>query len=370
MTDDVSKKISVGPSGKFDGGGLSVKKRTSKNVLLATALENFYGAAEEMGLDEGLVEILSRAERAISVSLPITMDDGSIRVFEGYRVQHSTALGPAKGGLRFHPDVSLEECEALASLMTWKCSLAGIPYGGGKGGISCDPLELSSNEKERLTRTFAARIAPIVGEWEDVPAPDVNTGAPEMIWFMDTVSKLRGRFEPGVVTGKPISIWGSRGRTAATGLGVATCIKELLYAVKFDVEKSRVIIQGFGNVGSYAAKFMSEAGAKIVGISDVTGGYYAPDGIDAAKAFDHVSNHPKKMLEGYSQAGLKHVSGEEILEQEADVLAPCALEGAVNASNAAKLKVKYIVEGANGPVTPEADEILLSKGVKVVPDFL
>ncbi|MDR3164435.1 MAG: Glu/Leu/Phe/Val dehydrogenase [Synergistaceae bacterium] len=349
---------------------MSVKKRTTKNILLATALENFYGAAEEMGLDEGLVEILSHAERAISVSLPITMDDGSIRVFEGYRVQHSTALGPAKGGLRFHPDVSLEECEALASLMTWKCSLAGIPYGGGKGGISCDPLELSSNEKERLTRTFAARIAPIVGEWEDVPAPDVNTGAPEMVWFMDTVSKLRGRFEPGIVTGKPISIWGSKGRTAATGLGVATCIKELLNAVKLDVNKSRIIIQGFGNVGSYAAKFMSEAGAKIVGISDVTGGYYAPDGIDVAKAFDHISNHPKKMLEGFSQAGLKHVSGEEILEAEADVLAPCALEGAVNASNAAKLKVKYIVEGANGPVTPEADEALLSNGIKVVPDFL
>ena len=370
MTDDVSKKISVGVSKKFDGSGLSVKKRASKNVLLATALENFYGAAEEMGLDEGLVEILSRPERAICVSLPITMDDGSIRVFEGFRVQHSTALGPAKGGLRFHPDVSLEECEALASLMTWKCSLAGIPYGGGKGGISCDPLELSSNEKERLTRTFAARISPIVGEWEDVPAPDVNTGAPEMIWFMDTVSKLRGRFEPGIVTGKPISIWGSKGRTAATGLGVATCIKELLNAVNLDVTKSRIIIQGFGNVGSYAAKFMSEAGAKIVGISDVTGGYYAPDGIDVVKAFDHVSNNPKKMLEGFSQSGLKHISGEEILEQEADVLAPCALEGAVNASNAEKLNVKYIVEGANGPVTPEADEVLLSRGVKVVPDFL
>jgi glutamate dehydrogenase/leucine dehydrogenase len=349
---------------------MSVVKRTSKNILLDTALENFYGAAEEMGLEDGLVEILSRPERAICVSLPITMDDGSIRVFNGYRVQHSTALGPAKGGLRFHPDVNLEECEALSSLMTWKCSLAGIPYGGGKGGISCDPLELSMTERERLTRTFAARIAPIVGEWEDVPAPDVNTGASEMVWFMDTISKMRGRLEPGVVTGKPISIWGSKGRTAATGLGVATCIKELLEAVKLDVKGAKIIIQGFGNVGSYAAKFMSEVGAKIVGISDVTGGYYAPDGIDVKKAFDHVTNHPKKMLEGFTQPGLQRVSGEEILEVDADVLAPCALEGAVNASNAARIKAKYIVEGANGPVTPEADEVLEPKGVVTVPDFL
>ncbi|MDR1965504.1 MAG: Glu/Leu/Phe/Val dehydrogenase [Synergistaceae bacterium] len=349
---------------------MSVVKRTSKNVLLDTALENFYGAAEEMGLEDGLVEILSRPERAICVSLPIAMDDGSIRVFEGYRVQHSTALGPAKGGFRYHPDVNLEECEALGSLMTWKCSLSGIPYGGGKGGIACDPLELSMSEKERLTRTFAARVAPIVGEWEDVPAPDVNTGAQEMVWFMDTISKMRGKFEPGVVTGKPISIWGSKGRTAATGLGVSACIKELLVAQNIPVKGARIIIQGFGNVGSYAAKFMSEAGAKIVGISDVTGGYHAPDGIDVKRAFDHVTNHPKKMLEGFSQPGLKQLSGEEILEVEADVLAPCALEGAVNAKNAGKIKAKYIVEGANGPVTPEADEILSSMGIVIVPDFL
>jgi glutamate dehydrogenase (NAD(P)+) len=349
---------------------MSVSKRTSKNVLLATALENFYGAAEEMGLEDGLVEILSRPERAISVSLPVTMDDGSIRVFNGYRVQHSTALGPAKGGFRYHPDVNLEECEALASLMTWKCSLSGIPYGGGKGGISCDPLELSMTERERLTRTFAARVEPIIGSWADVPAPDVNTGAPEMVWFMDTISKMRGHLEPGVVTGKPISIWGSKGRTAATGLGVFTCVKELLNAVKTDIKGARIIIQGFGNVGSYAAKFLSEVGAKIVGISDVTGGYYTADGIDVKRAFEHVTNHPKKMLEGFTQPGLTKMSGEEILEAAADVLAPCALEGAVNAANADRIKAKYIVEGANGPVTPEADDILGPKGTIIVPDFL
>lgn len=349
---------------------MSVKKRTSKNVLLDTALKNFYAAAEEMGLEDGLVEVLSRPERAISVSLPITMDDGSVRVFEGYRVQHSTALGPAKGGFRYHPDVDIEECEALGSLMTWKCSLAGIPYGGGKGGVSCDPMELSMAERERLTRTFAARVAPIVGEWADVPAPDVNTGAPEMVWFMDTISKLRGKFEPGVVTGKPISIWGSKGRTAATGLGVATCIKELLKSVKVDVKGARVVIQGFGNVGTFNAITMDKAGAKIVGISDITGGYYAPNGIDVEKAVQHVTKHPKKLLEGYTQPGLEKISGEEVLFLDADVLSPCALEGAVNGKNAGNVKAKYVVEGANGPVTPEADEILTDKGVLLIPDFL
>ncbi|MBP9957713.1 MAG: Glu/Leu/Phe/Val dehydrogenase, partial [Synergistaceae bacterium] len=187
---------------------MSVTKRTSANVLLDTALKNFYAAAEEMGLDDGLVEILSHPERALCVSIPVVMDDGNIRVFNGFRVQHSTALGPAKGGFRYHPDVDLEECEALGSLMTWKCSLAGIPYGGGKGGVACDPLELSPGEKERLTRAYAARMAAFVGDWTDIPAPDVNTGPQEMIWFMDTISKLRGRMEPGVVTGKPISLWG------------------------------------------------------------------------------------------------------------------------------------------------------------------
>jgi glutamate dehydrogenase/leucine dehydrogenase len=349
---------------------MSVKKRTSRNVLLDTALNNFYAAADEMGLEDGLIEILSRPERSISVSLPITMDDGSIRVFEGYRVQHSTALGPAKGGFRYHPDVDIEECEALGSLMTWKCSLAGIPYGGGKGGVSCDPLELSTSERERLTRTFAARVSPIVGEWTDVPAPDVNTGAPEMVWFMDTISKMRGRLEPGVVTGKPISIWGSKGRTAATGLGVAICIKEMLKEEKIDIKGARVIIQGWGNVGTYNALSLVDAGAKVVAIGDVTGGYYAPDGIDVARAFEHINNHPKKLLEGFTQPGMERMSSEEILLADAEVLSPCALEGAVNAKNANAVKAKYIVEGANGPVTPEADAILAEKGVSIVPDFL
>ncbi len=349
---------------------MAVQKRTSNNVLLHTALENFYEAAEEMGLEDGLIEVLSRPERSICVSIPVQMDDGSVRVFQGYRVQHSTACGPAKGGLRFHPDVNLEECEALASLMTWKCSLAGIPYGGGKGGISVDPFELSPREREQMTRTFAARIAPFIGDWTDVPAPDVNTGGPEMVWIMDTISKLRGRLEPGVVTGKPVAYWGSKGRTAATGLGVATCVLELLKRQKVDPKDATVIVQGFGNVGTYNALFLHEAGCKIVGISDITGGYYNPNGIDVAAAKAYVEKHPKRILDGYSEPGLVKMSGEEILEQECLVLSPCALEGVISEKNAPLLKCKYIVEGANGPVRPEGDVILDERGILVVPDFL
>lgn len=349
---------------------MSVQKRTSENVLLHTALENFYGAAEEMGLDDGVINYLAYPERALRVSIPVQMDDGTTKVFQGYRVQHSTVCGPAKGGLRYHPDVNMEECEALAMLMTWKCSLAGIPYGGGKGGISVDPFELSQHEREMMTRTFGARISPIIGTWSDVPAPDVNTNGQDMVWIMDTISKLRGQLVPGVITGKPISYWGSKGRNAATGLGVATCVLELLKKENVEPKDATVIVQGFGNVGSFNAKFLKEAGCKIVGISDITGGYYNPNGIDIAAATAHVESHPKRNLDGYTEPGLVHMSGEEILEQDCLVLTPCALEGVISEKNADKLKCKYIVEGANGPTRPEADVILDKNGVIVVPDFL
>ena len=349
---------------------MAVQKRTSNNVLLDTALKNFYAAAEEMGLDEGLIDVMAHPERATYVSIPVKMDDGSVRVFNGFRVQHSTVCGPAKGGLRYHPDVNMEECEALASLMTWKCSLAGIPYGGGKGGISVDPFELSEHEREMMTRTFAARIAPIIGDWQDVPAPDVNTGGQEMVWIMDTISKLRGRLEPGCVTGKPVAYWGSKGRTAATGLGVSTCVLELLKTQHIDPKDATVIVQGFGNVGTYNALFLQEAGCKIVGISDITGGYYNPNGIDVAAAKAYVEKHPKRILEGYAEAGLVKMSGEDILEQECLVLSPCALEGVISDKNADKLKCTYIIEGANGPIRPSGDEILDKRGILVVPDFL
>ncbi|HQO83526.1 MAG TPA: Glu/Leu/Phe/Val dehydrogenase [Synergistales bacterium] len=345
-------------------------KRTSENVLLDTALKNFYGAAEELGLEDGLIEILGNSERKTSVSIPVVMDDGSTRVFNGYRVQHSSAIGPAKGGIRFHPDVCLEECEALAMLMTWKCSLAGIPYGGGKGGVECNPLEMSKGEKERVARTFAARIEPVVGAWSDVPAPDVNTGGQEMVWFMDTISKMRGRLEPAIFTGKPISLWGSQGRTEATGLGVATCALELLKVLEKDPKNTTFTIQGFGNVGTYAALTLVDAGAKVIGISDITGAYYCKDGIDIDKAFQHVSEHPQRLLDGYKQPGLEKIDAEELLFLDTDVFIPAALEGAVNKNNADKVKARYIVEAANGPITPEADAILDAKGVMIVPDFL
>lgn len=355
---------------------MAVQKRTSSNVLLDTALKNFYSAAEEMKLDDGLIEVMSHPERSISVSIPVTMDDGSVKVFQGYRVQHSTVLGPAKGGVRFHPDVSLEECEALANLMTWKCSLAGIPYGGGKGGISVDPVTLSNREKEIMTRTFAARIAPFIGEWTDVLAPDVNTSGQEMVWIMDTVSKLHAKMEPGVVTGKPVAYFGSKGRTAATGLGVSTCTLELLKRLNIKPKDASAIVQGFGNVGTYNAYYLYKAGVKIVGISDLSGGYYCADGIDVEAAKDWVQNPAhKRLLTGYGQPGMTVVEGVKegnawILEQPCLILSPCALEGVINAETAPTLQCKYIVEGANGPTRPEGDKVLNERNILVVPDFL
>lgn len=350
---------------------MTVVKRTSSNGFLANSLDFFYSAAEEMGLEEGLTEILSRSERKLSMSIPVEMDDGTIRVFDGFRVQHSTALGPSKGGVRFHPNVCLDECEALGMMMTWKCSLAGIPYGGAKGGVCCEPLELSKKEKEKISRTWAARVEPLVGAWTDVPAPDVNTGGPEMVWFMDTISKMRNRLEPAIFTGKPIPLWGSKGRTAATGYGVATCGLELFKALDKKVEGASVSIQGFGNVGTYAALTFIDAGCKVVGISDITGTYYHKDGLDIKKAVDHVQNvHPKHLLEGFVQDGMEKLELNDVLYLDVDLFIPAALEGVITKDNADKVKAKLIVEAANGPITSDGDAILASRGVLIVPDFL
>ena len=348
---------------------MAVVKRTSENPELKTALENFYGAAEEMGLSDGLIEILSRSERRFCVSVPVEMDDGTWKVFEGFRVQHSSAIGPAKGGIRFHHEVNLDECEALAIAMTWKCALAGIPYGGGKGGVCVDTAKISKKEKERIARTYAARIEPIVGAWTDIPAPDVGTDGQVMVWFTDTISRMRNQLEPGIFTGKPVNFWGSRGRTEATGLGVSTCALELLKVVGKDPKDTTVAVQGFGNVGSYTAKYMSEAGAKIVAISDVTGTYSNPKGIDVKAAFDYVVKHPKKLLEGFTGAEFK-AGGDEVLFTECDFLMPCALGSVITGQNADKVKAKYISEGANYPLTLEGDAILEKKGVIAIPDFL
>ena len=348
---------------------MAVQKRTSTNVLLDTALKNFYAAAEEMGLEDGLVEVMSRPERAICVSIPVQMDDGSVRVFNGYRVQHSTVCGPAKGGLRFHPDVNLEECEALASLMTWKCSLAGIPYGGGKGGISVDPFELSPRERETMTRTFAARIAPFIGDWTDVPAPDVNTNAEVMGWVMDTYSMKYGYPIPGVVTGKAFEIGGSLGRPEATGRGVMLCCRALTEKLGLDIKDCTFAVQGFGNVGSTAAYLIADLGAKVVAVSDHTAAFYCADGLDVHDMLDYAAGNGR-VLQGYKADGVTEIAKEDLLYTDADFLIPAALEGQITADNADRVKAKYIVEGANGPTSYEADQILNAKGKIVVPDIL
>ena len=282
-------------------------RRRSDNLLLDTALRDFYGAADEMHLKEGLISMLSYPERRVDVSVPVEMEDGNVKVFKGYRVQHSTALGPSKGGIRYGKDVTGAECEGLAMLMTWKCSLAGIPYGGGKGGICCDPTALTMREKERMSRTFGARIAPIIGRWSDVPAPDMYTGGQEMVWIMDTICKMLGHFEPAMLTGKPVDYWGARGRTEATGRGVATCGFELMKKENLDPSKLKVSVHGFGNVGSYTALFLKQAGATVVAISDTTGTYYNDKGIDVEKAFEYVERDPSKRgrkLEGFEKDAL------------------------------------------------------------------
>ncbi|MBQ6739019.1 MAG: Glu/Leu/Phe/Val dehydrogenase [Synergistaceae bacterium] len=345
------------------------ERRKSSNVLLDTALQEFYGAADEMGLNEKLISILSHSERRLEVSVPVEMDDGSVNVFSGYRVQHSTALGPSKGGIRYDPEVDMDECEALAMLMTWKCSLAGIPYGGGKGGISCDPSTMSKKEKERLSRTYGARISPILGKWKDIPAPDMNTSGQEMVWIMDTVSKMREELEPSLLTGKPVSYWGSKGRNEATGRGVATCGLELMKILGKNPSSVTASVQGFGNVGSYTAKTLSDAGVKIVAVSDVTGAYYSEHGIDINKAFEVQRSNPKKLLTGFEKVGNCEKIENELFV-EAEFLFPCARDGMINRRTAPEIKARYIIEGANGPITPDGDEILAKNGALVVPDFL
>lgn len=348
---------------------VALVKRKSDNVLLHTALENFYGAAAEMGLDDSITDILAHSERKLCVSLPVEMDDGTVKVFEGFRVAHNSAVGPSKGGVRYHQDVCLDECEALAFMMTWKCSLAGIPYGGGKGGIRVDPTKLSKKELERLSRTYAARIEPFVGAWTDIPAPDVNTNGQIMTWYMDTISRMRGRLEPAIFTGKPIPIWGSKGRNAATGLGVATCAIELMKALGKDIKGMKCAVMGFGNVGSFCAKTLAEAGANVVAVSDISGVYYNANGIDIKMAFKLSASNPKKLLTGLDkQPGTKMLN--DIQSCDCDIFLPCALEGVINEKNADSIKAKYVVEGANGPTTPEGDAILDKKGILVVPDFL
>jgi glutamate dehydrogenase (NAD(P)+) len=326
----------------------------------------FNEAADLLELDSGMRRILTHPSRQIIFSIPFQRDSGEFEVYTGYRVQYNFARGPAKGGIRYHPGVTLDEVTALAFWMTWKCAVVDLPFGGGKGGVTCDPSTLSQNELERITRRYAAELVEVVGPDKDVPAPDVNTTPQVMAWFMDTFSMHTRQNVPGVVTGKPLEIGGSRGRTEATGRGVTICALDEMAQIGLVPEQSRVVVQGFGNVGLYAAKLFHERGVKVVGISDVNGGFYNAGGIDIHAAVEHTTKN--RGLAGFK--GADRCSNAELLEMDCDVLVPAALEKVFTADNAAKVKAKLIVEGANGPTTPDADRIFKQNGIVVIPDIM
>ena len=326
----------------------------------------FKEAADILELDAGMRLILTHPARQIIFSIPFQRDTGEFEVFTGYRVQYSFARGAAKGGIRYHPGVTLDEVTALAFWMTWKCAVVDLPFGGAKGGVTCDPATLSMNELERITRRYAAELVEVVGPDKDVPAPDVNTTPQIMAWFMDTYSMHVRQNVPGVVTGKPLEIGGSRGRVEATGRGVTICALDQMAKMGLKPEQSSIAIQGFGNVGMYAAKLFAERGCKIVGISDVTGAYYNDKGIEVAAAMKYSAEH--RSLEGFK--GGDKISNGELLTAQCDVLVPAALEKVFTAENAANVKAKLIVEGANGPTTPEAANIFRERGVIVIPDIM
>ena len=326
-------------------------------------------AAEILGYEEKDYINCLYPERELKVSIPVKMDDGSVKVFEGFRVQHSSVRGPCKGGIRFHQDVNIDEVKALAAWMTFKCAVVGLPYGGAKGGVKVDPSTLSIGEIERLTRRYTAMILPIIGPEKDIPAPDVNTNGQVMGWIMDTYSMLQGYAIPGVVTGKPIDIGGSLGRAEATGRGIMLTTREILKKLGRPVNGAKVVVQGMGNVGSISAKLIHELGATVIAVSDVSGGVYKDTGLDIPAILAYLSKRGN-LLTGYNEDGMSRVSNSELLELPCDVLVPAALENQITEANAAKIQAKLIVEGANGPTTVAADAILKEKGVIVVPDIL
>lgn len=323
-------------------------------------------AIEVMHLDAGAAAIIAAPERTLEVAIPVKMDDGTTKVFTGYRSQHSTVLGPAKGGVRYHQNVSMDEVKTLAFWMTCKCAVAGLPYGGGKGGIIVDPAQLSKRELEALTRGFIDKIAPLIGEKKDIPAPDMNTNAQIMGWMMDEYSKLTGQFEPGFITGKAIGVGGSLGRTAATGRGVVVAALEALKLQGIEPYEATAAVQGFGNVGSWTAKLFCDAGVKVIALSDINGAIYKADGFDC---YD-VDAYVKKTGSVVGYPGSRPITNAQLLAMEVTVLAPCAMELQITKENAADVTASIIVEGANGPTTPDADEILAEKGVLVIPDIL
>ncbi|MCA0359751.1 MAG: Glu/Leu/Phe/Val dehydrogenase [Armatimonadetes bacterium] len=339
----------------------------SEYDVLGMARQQLRVAARYLDLDDGLVEVLARPKRAVTVNFPVLMDSGEVRVFEGYRVQHNQSRGPTKGGLRFHPDVDVSETTALAMWMTWKCAVVNIPYGGAKGGVKVNTKELSIRELEKLTRRFITEINIVVGERSDIPAPDIGTNAKVMGWIMDTYSMQAGYTVPGVVTGKPLELGGSEGRVEATGRGVIVCTIEACKMMNMPLEGARVVVQGFGNVGSVAARLAEREGAKVIAISDGTGGIYNPNGLPINDLYIKYSG-VEGGIQNYQDC--TKITNKELLELECDILIPAAIQAQITKENAPNIKAKLIVEGANGPTTLEADQILADKGIIVVPDIL
>ncbi|MBI3681294.1 MAG: Glu/Leu/Phe/Val dehydrogenase [Acidobacteria bacterium] len=331
---------------------------------IATA--QFNKAADYLHLEEDMREILRTPKRQLIVSIPVRMDDGRTQVFEGYRVQHNIARGPAKGGIRYHPSVTLDEVKALASWMTWKCATVNIPFGGGKGGVRLNPKLLSRGELERLTRRYATEIAPIIGPDRDIPAPDVYTNAQTMAWIMDTISMFHGHTELGVVTGKPVSLGGSKGRNDATGRGCLYAVREACRVLGMPVSGAMVAVHGFGNAGSVAARLLHEDGARVIAVSDTKGGIYNDRGLDPALVARFKAE--TGTVVGYGEAD--RISNEELLGLKCGVLVPAALENAITLENADRVRARIVAEAANGPTTPGADEVLHDKGVFVIPDIL
>jgi len=343
---------------------------SDRNNPFHIAQQQFDMAADILDLPDSIRAVLRVPQRELTVNFPVKMDGGGTRMFTGYRVQHNLGRGPVKGGIRYHPGVDIDEVRALAMWMTWKCALVNIPYGGAKGGVIVDPKQLSLGELERLTRRFATEISILLGPEQDIPAPDVGTNAQIMAWIMDTISMHRGYTVPAVITGKPINIGGSLGRLEATGRGVMLMVREIARRLGRGTDGLRVVVQGFGNVGSTAAFLLDQIGCKVIGISDATGGYYRPAGLDIPAMRTFTERHSFRLLEGYSAPGVERVGGEALLELDCDVLIPAALENQITEQNAERIRASMIVEGANGPTTPDADMILAERGVTIVPDIL
>jgi glutamate dehydrogenase (NAD(P)+) len=337
-----------------------------------SVLEQIDDTAEKISLDSGIHKMIKRPERELTVTIPIEKDNGKIETYTGYRVQHSSARGPCKGGIRYHPDTNLDEVRALATLMSLKCAVSNVPYGGAKGGVTCDPRNLSRRELQALTKRYASMIQPIIGPRRDIPAPDVNTNANTMGWFMDAISMNEGETVLDIVTGKPIDLGGSLGRNEATGRGVMLNTIELLKKQKSDPKRTTIAIQGFGNVGSIAGELLRKNGCKICAISDVSTGLYNPDGLDIPDIISYLHSKEKSpLLKSYKRKkNDEYISNKELLESDVDVLVPSALENQIHIENADKIKAKIIVEGANGPVTKKADEILAEKETVIIPDVL